>query len=71
MSKLSSEKYLSSKIPINIFLRLFGLHRTGAPLVTRYTFVTNVSHPFFMGLNSNTKAAEPTIPWRPFNSETG
>lgn len=35
MSKLSFEKYLSSKVPINVALSLLGLHKAGAPSVTR------------------------------------
>lgn len=43
MSKLSFEKYLSSKFPINVLLSLFGLRRAGVPSVTRCTSMTNVT----------------------------
>lgn len=45
MSQLSSENYLSSKVPINM-LRRFGLHMAGVFLVTRCTSVTDVSDSF-------------------------
>lgn len=49
MSQLSSEKYLSSKVPINM-LRRFGLQMAGVPLVTRCISVTNVSDSFLRGI---------------------
>jgi hypothetical protein len=41
VSKLSFEKYLSSKVPINVALSLLGLHKAGAPSVTRCKCMQN------------------------------